>query len=286
MGRIGICALCLHSDVELQCSHYIPAGIYRLCRTADEPGNPSPLFVARGVVVQTDYQKKAYLLCHDCEQRFNKLGERWIFANGIQQQMPTFGPFTVDEKTFPLLAKLQRLRPSHSGFGVRVFRSGQVDLAAREALAYFAASMFWRGSVPQWGENGTSPVRLGPYKETFRRYLHGESDFPKDAALTVTVREPGMIWKHTHQPISTRADGAHVHKFVMPGFVFQMWVGQNLADWIREGCFVRGVGRPLMVGSHLEQGIGDTASGVLNADDDTGAKKLKTLVTRQGRASH
>ena len=190
-------------------------------------------------------------------------------------------PFTVDEKTFPVLAKLNTLRPSHSGLGARVFTDGQVDLAAREALTYFAASMFWRGSIRPWGNKGTCPVRLGPYREAFRRYLNRESDFPTNAVLSVTVREPSLIWKHTHQPMSTRVEGANVHKFVMPGFVFHLWVGGHLATWIHEVCFVRGAGRPLMVGSHLEQGIGDTASGVLNVDN--GAAKLQALLQRQAQ---
>ena len=282
MSQTGTCALCLNTNQELQSSHYLPAGVYRLCKTVDTPGNSSPLLVTKGKVVQTDYQQKAFLLCSDCEQRFSKFGEKWVFANGIQKQMPTFPPLTVDEKTFPFLAKLQTLQPSQSGFGVKVFTNGQVDPIARDALAYFAASMFWRGAVYPWTPKRTYPVRLGPYEEDFRRYLLGQSDFPINAALTVTVREPGMIWKHTHNPISSRVDRAYVHKFVMPGFVFHLRVGKDLAEWIQETCFVRGTGGPLIVGSYLEQGIGDLASGVLNEDD--GAAKLQARVHRNARA--
>ena len=281
MSQTGTCALCLNTKADLQSSHYLPAGVYRLCKTVDTPGNSSPLLVTKGTVVQTDYQQKAFLLCSDCEQRFNRFGERWVFANGIQKQMPTFPPLTVDEKTFPFLAKLQMLKPSQSGFGVKVFTNGQVDPIARGALAYFAASMFWRGAVYPWTPMRTYPVRLGPYKEDFRRYLLGQSDFPMNAALTVTVREPGMIWKHTQNPISSRVDRAYVHRFVMPGFVFHLRVGKDLADWIQEICFVRGAGGPVIVGSYLEQGIGDLASGVLNEGD--GAAKLQALTQRNAR---
>ena len=200
--------------------------------------------------------------------------------------MPTFAPFTVDEKTFPLLAKLQKLQARHSSFKIRIFTSDQVDPTTRDALAYFAASMFWRGSVYPWAGNGSYPVKLGRYEEAFRQYLRGESGFPTDAVLSVTVREPSMIWKHTHNPITVRVDGALIHKFVMPGFVFHLYVGQRLDNWLREVCFVRGVERPLVVGTHLEQGIGNTASLVFNADSDYGAKKLQTLTQRQGKASH
>lgn len=282
MTQTGTCALCLHTNVELQSSHYLPAGVYRLCKTADTPGNSSPLLVTKGRVLQTDYQQRAFLLCSDCEQLFNKFGESWIFANGIQKQMATFPPLTVDEKTFPFLARLQMLQPSQSGFGVKVLTDGQVDTIARDTLAYFAVSMFWRAAVYPWTPLRTYPVRLGPYKEDFRRYLLRRSDFPMNAALTVTVREPGMIWKHTHNPISSRIDRAYVHKFVMPGFVFHLRVGKDLPDWVQETCFVRGAGRPLIVGSYLEQGIGDLASGVLNEDD--GAAKLQALVQRNARA--
>ena len=273
MGFIGTCKLCLHSDVALQRSHYVPAGVYRLCKTADAPGNSSPLLIAKGLLVQTDHQERAYVLCHDCEQRFNKLGEKWIFSNGIQQRMPTFGPFTVDKTTFPLLAKLQQLHPSHFGFGVKVFTGEQVETAAREALTYFAASMFWRGAVYPWLGKDIYPVRLGPYREAFRHYLYGESGFPTKAALAITIREPGMIWKHTHHPLSVRRDGVHTHKFVMPGFIFQMQVGKDLAEWVRDCCFVRGAGKPLMVGSHVEQGIGDTASSLNAYGGNRAAKK-------------
>ena len=81
--------------------------------------------------------------------------------------MPTFPPLAVDEKTFPFLAKLQTLKPSQSGFGVEVFTNGQVDPTARDALAYFAASMFWRGAVYPWTPKHTYPIRLGPYEEDF-----------------------------------------------------------------------------------------------------------------------
>ena len=45
---------------------------------------------------------------------------------------------------------------------------------------------------------------------------------------------------------------------------------------------MRDTGRSLIVGSYLEQGIGDLASGVLNEDD--GAAKLQALVHRNARA--
>jgi hypothetical protein len=100
MGQTGPCALCLDFDMELQASHFMPAGIYRLCKTADTSGNPSPLLVSKGVVVQTDYQQRAHLLCRACEQRFNKFGESWVFANGIQKHMPTFDPFVDERRRF------------------------------------------------------------------------------------------------------------------------------------------------------------------------------------------
>jgi hypothetical protein len=37
------------------------------------------------------------------------------------------------------------------------------------ALAYFAASIFWRGSIHPWNDDGSVPVDLGPFQDT--KYL-------------------------------------------------------------------------------------------------------------------
>lgn len=50
-------------------------------------------------------------------------------------------------------------------------------------------SVFWRASVHVWERplKSESPIRLGPYEETCRKYLLGETDFPKNVALTLVV---------------------------------------------------------------------------------------------------
>src|SRR5438105_778818 len=42
--------------------------------------------------------------------------------------------------------------------------------AQLSALCYFAASIFWRGSIYDW--NSSSPVTLGPFEESFRVHLN------------------------------------------------------------------------------------------------------------------
>ncbi len=69
------------------------------------------------------------------------------------------------------------------------------------ALTYFAASIFWRGSIHPWKSDGTRPVPLGPYEEPLRQYLLGEADFPEEMTLSVVVRMPSEISHFTYEPL-------------------------------------------------------------------------------------
>jgi len=76
------------------------------------------------------------------------------------------------------------------------------------AISYFAASMFWRGSIHPWNEDGTYPVSLGPFQEQFRQYLMELQPFPKDCALW--GRSPsGKGNRSPHLRAVRRASGQH-----------------------------------------------------------------------------
>ena len=79
MTRIGTCPPCKKDDQELQHSHGQPAGVYRVLRDETQ-GNPNPLKLTNRGVLQDSIQLSDYLLCWNCEQRFNKNGENWFLA--------------------------------------------------------------------------------------------------------------------------------------------------------------------------------------------------------------
>jgi hypothetical protein len=280
----GRCALCLRNNVELQQSHLLPAGTYRLQRgDPSRPGNPNPLQISTGKAVQTSYQQRANLLCFECEQRFNRKGENWIFANCIQRAMPDSQPFPINSETFPFLAELYKTQPLIPiANAVSVYSTSHLA-QAREALVYFAASMVWRGSVFPWNEDGSYPVRLGRYAEELRLFLMDEKPFPEEASLAVTVRAPSIIWKHTHAPVTKKQDGAFVHHFVIPGFGFSLYTGWNLPEWAGALDLVHDPRGPVFVGIFIEDGIGQHASRIFHTSG--GLQGLRNRGSKRSRRS-
>src|SRR4051812_38102324 len=75
---VGKCALCLETR-ELRKSHFLPAGFYRIMREGAPTENP--VLVNKTSAFMSSAQVKAYLLCGECEQRFNQAGEDWVLKN-------------------------------------------------------------------------------------------------------------------------------------------------------------------------------------------------------------
>lgn len=243
MTKNGKCRLCLKERVDLQESHFLPKGLYRLMRGDPAKGNPNPWHLTREGQVQTSKQHKAHLLCLPCEQRFSKNGEDWIFRNGIRRN----GGFR--------LASVLASRPpdfSSPQTSSKVYYATGIPEINVAAIAYFAASVFWRASVYGWNDDASFKVKLGPYEEEFRRYLAGEADFPLNAALLVCVRETGPLSHITFEPAGGRLNTVHAHKFAMPGFSFTLFVSKQLDNSLRKLCLVRGVGNPLLHSAIME----------------------------------
>lgn len=123
------------------------------------------------------------------------------------------------------------------------------------ALTYFAASIFWRGSIHPWRSDGTRPVPLGPYEEPLRQYLLGEADFPEAMTLSVVVRMPSEISHFTYEPFGEWRGLSFVAKFPMPGLAFGISAGPEIPEPMRMLCFVRGDGNPLIFTGELEKHI-------------------------------
>ena len=243
----GRCKLCLTEGVELQASHFLPAAIYRSMRGDSNKGNPNPWEITPNSAHQTSRQVKASLLCQECEQRFSKYGERWVFSNGLK-----------NDGSFPLAAALAAHVPCTQEPDVsttKIYHAAEIPEINVSALTYFAASMFWRGSAHPWKVDGTCPVPLGPYQEPIRQYLMGMTGFPTDVALVVVVREPSSIRHLTHEPLGEWRGELFVAKFPMPGFAFSISASKNMSLPLRRTCFVRGEGNPIALSGVLEKSI-------------------------------
>lgn len=242
---IGECRLCLRNGVRLQRSHFLSAGIYRQLRD-DTEDNPNPWLVTGNSAVQTSRQMTAPLLCRDCEQRFSKLGEDWVLAHCLKK-----------DGNFPLASILSSRAPDVSSPGkpTRIYFAAGIPAIDVPAIAYFAASVFWRGSIYGWNTDGSVPVKLGPFQEQFRSYLMGSASFPSDSRLWVAVREGGRVDRLTYPPYGSRVDKVRVYKFPMPGLAFTLIVSRNIPAAYREMCFVYGPRNPIIVTPVVEQFI-------------------------------
>ena len=242
----------------MQASHFLPKGVYRILRD-DGALNPNPWFITEGKTVQTSLQLKMPLLCHDCEQRLSKHGEHWVLQNCLKS-----------DGSFPLASILASRAPDvfSDANPTRVYLAAHIPEINCSALAYFAASMFWRGSIHGWNLDGSIPVQLGPFGESFREYLMGKAGFPGNCALLVSVREGKAIDRLTHAPVGERKGLCHVYKFPMPGLAFALAVGKNIPSQFRSGCFANVPGNPIMVTPILENWLRNDAAQTLQKNRD------------------
>jgi hypothetical protein len=109
-----------------------------------------------------------------------------------------------------------------------------------DALAYFALSALWRGSVHEWRtlSRQTTGITLGTYEELIRRYLLGETGFPANVFVWViaatdegsqeSVCFPSQV---THLPYTR-------FSFLTRGLWFDVSVGEDLPYAVRRRCCV------------------------------------------------
>jgi hypothetical protein len=242
MGKpfIGECKLC-KSVAELRRSHsQLPAGVFRKLRNASEP-NPNPVHLTENAAFASSFQPRERLLCASCEGRFSKQGEKWVLERCLQP-----------DGSFPLRDALgQGQLPSQADVVPRI-----ADHLETDKIAYFASSIFWRASVARKLEKGTERcVHLGPqYEEDFRRYLLGEAEFPQNAALMVSVSKSGSRWSNiAWMPVGERKYGVYIWRFVIPGIVFDLFVGKDLPLPVRMLCMVRSYRHPIMVTDKVDR---------------------------------
>jgi len=240
-AMIGRCKLCGETKILLD-SHYIPKGVYRRLRDATFE-NPNPWKVTKKTATQTSKQLTAYLLCQDCEQLLNKNGEKWVLANCLQENA-----------NFPLASILDARTADQGVYGdpTKIFFAANIPKINIQALAYFAVSIFWRGSIYGWNSDSSIPIKLGPFAEQFRRYLLGFEKFPQHCALWVIVREGQEFERVTYTPVNEINRKVHVCKFPMPGLAFMLLVSKNIPAQYRSMCLVNGEGNPIYYSSAIE----------------------------------
>jgi hypothetical protein len=171
-----------------------------------------------------------YLLCAECERRFNENGERWIHSNVATPQ------------GFPIQEALSKETPILAGDEMAVYAGAHIPGIDIEKLVYFGLSIFWRAAIQRWKVWGTDKpitrIMLGPYEEPIRKFLAGEQKFPDHTVILVTVwpytKPPPPIAFHT--PVSQNKGTFHSHLFSIPGLDFKLAVGKLMPEKLRRIC--------------------------------------------------
>ena len=210
---IGVCALCLRT-AELCDSHLVPKSLYRVARAADHRAHPDPVLLTSTVRRQTSFQATQYLLCAECEKRFDQNGEDWVMRHCYRGR-----------DRFRLRELLQRAAPIHVDEENTIFNAASVAGMEIEKAVYFCVSVFWRAAVRSWESSGQryGGIRFGPkYQEEILAYLLGDAALPENAAVMFIVS--GLPRPHLsfNFPDMTRIDSSHAHTLHIPRLTFQL----------------------------------------------------------------
>lgn len=220
----GICRLC-GLEKELRESHFLPAALYKsLLQPAEE--NPHPYLMTPNKTIETSRQIKDFVLCADCEDRFNKGGEGWVLSHMAR------------EGSFPLQESLFRATPIRSVPGLTTYAAGRIPDINVDKLEYFTLSVFWRAAVHDWkpifGEQ-YQRLELGPYEENLRLYLLG-GRFPDNVITIISVYEEKEFIRAMFPPSAgvPHANEGRPYSFLIPGIQFTMTVGREMTAATRE----------------------------------------------------
>lgn len=209
---IGTCALC-QKTADLKNSHLIPKWAYRRACEGDPGGMKAPVHITDGKAFLSNKQTTKHLLCADCEQRFSTCEDYVAHLTG-----PNDGQIELFTKV---------TRP---GTPEMVLASLNMDVKS-DQIAYFAASVIWRGCVMTGGCN------LGRYELKFRQYLLGTTGFPPEVAISVGIFEnsPNIDTRGwVSEPTSTKTSIGWLHGFLIAGLAYRCWVGKNIPPLWRQ----------------------------------------------------
>lgn len=223
---IGTCPLC-RTTGELQSSHYMPASVFRAVASGHAPRDQAPVVinVPEKSAVRTNEQVRLHLLCSSCEGLFGRNGENVVVRQCAQ----------ADNK-FVLLDSMKAGLPNDVSDGRSVYNGPQGPPGIScEAYLYFGASVFWRGSVARWPQTASYFGALGARnEESFREFLIGAAEFPRQARLFVHVDYQSRTRGLSYFPSCSRDEfvGCRIwrHGFLIPGVKFTLIVGQGLAS--------------------------------------------------------
>jgi hypothetical protein len=229
---VGTCKLCLRPNQELKESHLMPAGMYRRTRSEDDE-NPHPVLITTHGSHQSSKQVTDYVLCGECESRFDKNGENYALR------------MVKTRDRFRLLEQLKSINPSFEKLDWRGYKMSDTPEIDRDKLGYFALSVYWRASVHTWppATDYGKPIRIDLGKENnekLRKYLLGEGEIPSTLSIffvvCIDVLSQGSFYLPT---LSHKKQFTWHYGFAACGFFFNLVVAKRLLPNNTYVCFLK-----------------------------------------------
>jgi hypothetical protein len=215
----------------------MPAALYAMSREHGAQIS-NPIMVTRGITVPTSRQIWAYLLCRDCEHRFNVGGEAYVLT------------LVNDGTRFPLLERLNVALPLQETSTMAMYSGPAVGIDVQQ-LAYFALSVFWRASAHRWrGPHGLVVWNsLGAYEEPIRRFLLGEAGFPVDVVMAVVTCTDYTSQGSFYTPCVVRGHVVTGFGMLARGIHFRLFVGPDIPQQMRNVCCFSSARRVILRGN-------------------------------------
>jgi hypothetical protein len=237
---LGECRLCLEQR-ELQFSHLLPKALYRLVGRASNALHPDTVQISLNERKKSSEQARRHILCFDCEQRFNRNGEKWVLQHCYRGR-----------GVFPLREDLRKRAPLGPISEVEAYSASVEEVAI---LAYFSLSVVWRASLCDWPARGRTyeSIDLGPYQEQIRKYLLGKSQIPPNIELIVTLSQLGIPVLAFNLPVSYRVDGIRCYSFHIPGISFVIPIARGISSSWLDICLLRSALRPIIISTMSDE---------------------------------
>jgi hypothetical protein len=230
----GTCAMCRKRKLLCK-SHYFGRAVHNVC---NENGQDAVMMTPK-VVMATQRQLWAHLLCLECEGRLNKFGETPVLK------------LLDNGKSFPLLDRMKEGIALKDDRGTLTF-SGKAMGIDTAPIAHFGLGVLWKGGVHKWNTiaGQTTSVDLEVFEEPIRKYLLGKSDVPEGVCVLVGACEdkgsrgmvfaPSLVNGSHHRMFSILVRGIWFHivtdMHALPGTATVCCVKSDLKVLHMEDC--------------------------------------------------
>ncbi len=227
------CELCgQHSTLKK--SHLMPKSIYKAITRTFHPYDSVPVWASKSQqsAYYSNSQITKKLLCGACEDRFNKYGEKYVV-----------GMLMKNPQTFDLKRNLDSSSPSIHVNGFSYFAPKDIPKLNSEKLMYFAASIAWRVTAADWGNDDIAYLYNAipdTFKYPLQQYLLKKAEFPENIYITVCIDDDTDPFPFMSLPTGDVDKDVHI-SFFIPGVKFNIFFGAEADPELASNLCSRGI---------------------------------------------